>query len=203
MILINRFEDKELLLGFGRYVHPDFNIDGEEEMYYNLLDYFRGYESGKLDTRKGLLICGDVGTGKTLCMKVFQKITNRFGMVTTRHIIRDYFAAKIPSSVMDKYGRLSFVHSAGGTIDKKKPTAWCFDDFGLESVSVKNYGNEQNILEEIMLDRYEMWVSCRMKTYVTTNLDVDMIEQHYGTRVRDRFRETMNLIRITGKSKRK
>lgn len=88
-------------------------------------------------------------------------------------------------------------------LDKAKPWTWCFDDFGLEAVSVKNYGNEANILEEIMLDRYDLALSVGMKTYITTNLDVAMIEQNYGTRVRDRFRETMNVIKLTGETLRK
>lgn len=104
---------------------------------------------------------------------------------------------------MDKYGRESFERTTGGQLNRKKPVTWCFDDFGLESVSVKNYGNEQNILEEIMLDRYDLALSCGLKTFITTNLTPDMIEENYGPRVRDRFRETMNYLTLTGETFRK
>lgn len=200
---MNRSEDLDLLLGVGHSMDARFIIDESNELFYfNMLDYFKGIP-GAYDINKGLLICGDIGTGKTFAMKLFQKINRTFEIVTTRHIIRDYFAEKIPSQIIDKYGRKCCLINHAGVMDKTKPRTVCFDDFGLESVSVKNYGNEQNILEEIMLDRYDMALSCGMKTYITTNLDIKLIEQNYGARVRDRFRETMNYITLTGKTKRK
>lgn len=201
--LVEASEILNIVTAVGKEMNPGFMINAEQEFYYiDLFNYFRGAD-GRLDLNKGLLICGPVGTGKTFSMRLFQKMTRAFGIVTTRHIIRDYFAEKVPSTIIDKYGRESFYKSSMGVIDKKKPQTWCFDDFGLESVSVKNYGNEQNILEEIMLDRYDLALSCGMKTIVTTNLTPEMIEQNYGLRVRDRFRETMNYLTLTGETFRK
>ena len=199
----NRFEDLEILSEVGKGLEPNFVIRDEQKNYYlDLFDYFRNIE-GRLDLNKGLLISGGVGTGKTFSLKLFQRITRSFGIVTTRHIIRDYFSDKTPGKIIDKYGRESFHRTAVGMLDRTKPTTWLFDDCGLEAVSVKNYGNEANILEEIMLDRYDMALSVGMKTFITTNLNVDMIEQNYGARVRDRFRETMNYIILTGETFRK
>jgi len=190
----------ELLTEVGKGLDPNFVIRTEQENYYlSLFDYFRGY-SGQLNLDKGLLVCGGIGTGKTFSFRLFQRISRTFGIVTTRHIVRDYFAEKVPSNIIDKYGRNSFEKTTAGQPNPNKPVTWCFDDFGLESVSVKNYGNEQNILEEIMLDRYDLALKCGMKTFITTNLTVEMIEQNYGSRVRDRFRETMNYLTLTGET---
>jgi hypothetical protein len=202
-ITTSRSEDLEILVAVGQGLIPEFFIKPDQQSYYlDLFDYFRGIPS-KLDLKKGLLICGGVGTGKTLSMKLFQRMTRTFGIVATRHIVRDFFNDKAPGTIIDKYGRESFFKSGTGMLEKSKPWTWCFEDLGLESVSVKNYGNEVNPMEEILLDRYDLALSVGMKTYITTNLDVPLIEQNYGTRVRDRFRETMNVIKLTGETLRK
>lgn len=200
---MNRSDLLNFICAEGKKIIPDFDITPDlEEYYINLFAYFKGYER-KFNPKKGLLICGDVGTGKTLSMQVMLKIFKNFRMVNTRYIVRDYFATKPPSSIIDLYGRDSFYRNPAGVLDRNRPKTICFDDFGLENVNVKNYGNEQNILEEIILDRYDEFRKCGMLTLATTNLSAEMIEETYGGRVRDRLREMMNYVTLTGESKRK
>lgn len=56
---------------------------------------------------------------------------------------------------------------------------------------------------EILLDRYELFMSNGMITHLTTNLTPELIEQQYGNRLRDRLREMMNYITMPGNTKRK
>jgi hypothetical protein len=59
---------------------------------------------------------------------------------------------------------------------------------------LKYYGNECNIMGEILLSRYDIFISQDMITHITTNLSASEIENAYGSRVRSRMREIFNLI---------
>lgn len=71
------------------------------------------------------------------------------------------------------------------------PKSFCFDDLGTEQ-SLKYYGNECNVMAEVLLSRYERFVSQSIKTHITTNLSATEIEALYGNRVRSRMREMFN-----------
>jgi len=171
---------------------PDFK---KTEIYDILAEYFarsdkftaRGY-----DLNKGLLIVGDVGTGKTAAFEVFRELlrcSDRFfNMVSCRQIIRDYTTEG--AKVLNKYGRDSI-------------TTVYFDDLGLEEVNVKMYGNNANVMSEIMLDRYENFKRKGVKTYATSNLGAKEFSEIYGERMRDRMREMFNFIPVKGESFRK
>ena len=49
-------------------------------------------------------------------------------------------------------------------------------------------------MAEILLSRYDQFVSRKLITHLTTNLSASEIEQLYGNRVRSRMRELFNLI---------
>lgn len=172
-------------------------VDGFQmtEIYHILTEYFskdeafvkRGY-----DLNKGLLVVGPVGTGKTEAFNVFQEIfrcSNQFFLiVATRHIIRDY--TNDGAKILNKYGKKSF-----DTI--------YFDDLGLEEVNTKMFGNNANVMSEILMDRYENFKRKGVLTFASSNLSAKQFEEIYGERMRDRMREMFNIIQVTGKSFRK
>jgi DNA replication protein DnaC len=47
---------------------------------------------------------------------------------------------------------------------------------------------------EVLLSRYDLFISKGILTHVTTNLSASEIEQTYGNRVRSRMREMFNLM---------
>jgi hypothetical protein len=79
------------------------------------------------------------------------------------------------------------------SFNNSHPKIYCFDDLGAEQ-SLKYYGNECNVMSEILLSRYDLFISQRMITHITTNLSASELEEIYGNRVRSRFRETVNLV---------
>jgi len=182
-------------------IEPDFVIHPDQKNYYDNLNKYFMKKEGELDPKKGLIVCGHVGTGKTLSFRIMQKVFGGINIISTRHIIREYMMEGV--SVLDKYGRRSFSENEMGNIEIKKPIQYCFDDMLLEEVNAKFYGNNQNIMAEILLDRYDMFIRHGMKTYATTNGDMKLLEDNYGTRVRDRIREMCNIVSLTGKSLRK
>jgi DNA replication protein DnaC len=49
-------------------------------------------------------------------------------------------------------------------------------------------------MAEILLSRYDQFISQDMLTHITTNLSASEIENAYGSRVRSRLREMFNLL---------
>ena len=70
---------------------------------------------------------------------------------------------------------------------------YCFDDLGIEN-NIKYYGNECNVMAEILLSRYDLFIGRGLITHITTNLSATEIEEAYGNRLRSRLREMVNLI---------
>jgi len=178
--------------------HPSFKVLAEDyEVIYKLLAYLLKDEAGankyNLSFRKGILLSGPVGCGKTSLMNILkfvQKPEERFLIKPCRDIsfefIQDGYA------VIQKYSKQSFKND--------QPRTWCFDDLGTEN-NLKYYGNDCNVMAEILLSRYDLFVSRQMQTHLTTNLSSSEIEELYGTRVRSRLREMFNLIAFNESAK--
>jgi hypothetical protein len=178
--------------------HPGFAVIADDyEIIYKLLIYFLkdSSEAGKhnLSFRKGILLSGPVGCGKTSLMNIirfFQKPEERFILRSCRDVSFEFIQDGY--SVIHKYSKLSFKND--------NPRTWCFDDLGTEN-NLKYYGNNCNVMAEILLSRYDLFVSRSMLTHLTTNLNSSEIEELYGTRIRSRLREQFNLIAFSESAK--
>lgn len=133
-----------------------------------------------LDLDKGILLLGPIGCGKTSLMKVFNHLTHEYKKYIVRPT-REVTAEFIQDGfqVIPKYG--------------KNFKGYCFDDLGVEQ-SMKHFGNECNVMGEILLSRYDLMKSAKRITHATTNLNANELEKIYGNRVRSRLREMFNLI---------
>ena len=65
---------------------------------------------------------------------------------------------------------------------------------------MKHYGTDCNVMAEILLSRYDLFISHNMLTHITTNLSASEIEEVYGQRVRSRLREIINLVSFSEKT---
>jgi hypothetical protein len=92
-------------------------------------------------------------------------------------------------SVIQKYSSESFRFRRSD----KEPKIYCFDDLGVEN-SLKYYVNDCNVMTEILLSRYDYFISHNMLTHIATNLNSTEFEELYGNRVRSRLRSMFNLI---------
>jgi energy-coupling factor transporter ATP-binding protein EcfA2 len=164
--------------------------DEDHELIAKLLSYILKDEENaaklSLSLHKGILLTGPVGCGKTTLMtliRLFQPGDNRFIMKSCRDVSFEFIQEGY--SVILKYSRHSF--------NKEVPKMYCFDDLGTEN-NLKYYGNDCNVMAEIVLSRYDQFVAHKMITHITTNLNSSEIEGLYGLRVRSRMREMFNLI---------
>lgn len=180
----------------GRKIYgPKFKVLEEDyPIIFRLFVYFfkdqKNAAEFDLDLRKGILLMGPIGCGKTSLMNIMRFIRphqDQHLMISTRKISYDFIQNGY--QVIEKYSDRSFNFKA----DEWIPKHYCFDDLGVEN-SLKYFGNDCNVMIEILLSRYDYFINHKMITHITTNLDSREIEKMYGCRVRSRLREMMNLI---------
>lgn len=160
------------------------------QIIYKLLIYFiRDEETAKqlnLNLSKGILLSGPVGCGKTTLMHLCKNFTYKqmdYTVKPCRDIAFEFGQKGYES--LNRY--ISKSHN------QQRLPAYCFDDLGTEH-SIKHFGNECNVMAEILLSRYEHFVDNNTITHLTTNLSASEIESFYGNRVRSRMRAMFNLI---------
>jgi len=152
---------------------------------YFLKDETKTNEYG-IDLTKGILLSGPVGCGKTTLMTLMKHVTkqnNRFYLKTCRDISFEFI--KEGYEIIHRYSR--------GSYSQTEYKNYCFDDLGVEQ-NLKYYGNECNVMAEIILSRYDLFIARKVQTHLTTNLSASEIETTYGNRIRSRLRGMLNLI---------
>jgi len=167
--------------------------------------YFLGSEKSELDLNKGIMLMGSVGTGKTTIMRIFKEYLMGIGSKRHYHIASARDVERV-FAMQGINGIRQFVYNSYKDprgMPQEKPAIYCFEDLGLENTSTKNYGNESNPMAEVLLDRYDLFISNALKTHVTTNLSPAELERLYDNRLRSRFREMFTKIIIEGQDKRK
>lgn len=167
-----------------------FRINTDDRLLlYQLFSFFLKDENVAvqfgLDLNKGILLTGPIGSGKTsimTLMRFFEQPQHRSILKSCRDINFEFI--KDGYEVIQRYSRNNLLHDS-------KP--YCFDDLGVEN-NLKYFGNECNVMAEVILSRYDQFVTRKVITHITTNLSATEIEEIYGNRVRSRMREMFNLI---------
>jgi len=176
----------------GRQQYGDhFTIQEQDhDIIRRLLTYFVADEAQAarlgIDLTKGILLSGPVGCGKTSLMCLIKQAARperNFHFKPCRDVSFEFIQDGY--EVIHRYSHLSY--SAHG------PITYCFDDLGAEQ-ALKYYGNECNVMAEVIMSRYDAYISRDMITHLTTNLSATEIESMYGARVRSRMREMFNLV---------
>ena len=165
-------------------------LETDYPIVYKLIAYFLKDEPTcfqyGINLNKGILLTGPIGCGKTSLMNLMKYLTateHKFFVKPCRDISFEF--------IQDGY---QIIHKySNGKLYQSEPRTYCFDDLGTEN-NLKYFGNECNVMAEILLSRYDLFISKKLQTHITTNLSATEIEKHYGNRVRSRLREMVNLI---------
>lgn len=212
---------KRVFLNNLRAIEPDFVFNPElTTIYHNVFNYFFNPEfktynensntisasGGTIyDAKKGLLICGGVGSGKTLLFKIVNMTLNK--LVNSQH-----FVIVSVTELQKKYqlkgyaGILRYLENTitnNYNVENDSPLNLMIDDLGIESDTSSFFGNNINLMNNILLNRYELFKEFGVKTHATTNLNIDMIKSKYDERVISRLSEMFNIIILNNKDYRK
>ena len=145
----------------SKVVVPHFTVDATNQPVLEaVLAYFIQDDAWcqklGINLQKGVLLLGPVGCGKTTTMQLFA--SSRFRLIATRDVARSFLREGYP--VLEKYGSQSFAKKTTGygtQFHYSQPATYCFDDLGVEQ-NAKLYGNDCNVMAEILLDRYDQFI---------------------------------------------
>lgn len=172
-----------------------FTVDDDNKYFLHLLSlYFSGNTDFETvaggELRKGLLVYGTCGTGKSSIFDIVQNISRRYSLksiwfknVSVHQVIADYNTQG--EEVVKIYTR--------GKIH--------FDDLGAEK-EANSWGVREKLMIRILEMRYNLFREKGIKTYITTNLSIEELQKFYGKRVYDRLFEMFNFLELKGETRR-
>lgn len=193
-ITILQTKGKEIFGEHFKIIPEDYEVVHKLFTWF-LQDETQAQQFG-INLNKGILLTGPIGCGKTSLMTLMRIIVppqQRFGIKSCREITFDFI--KDGYEIIQRYSSYAYSNNT----NPPRPHIHCFDDLGAES-TLKYFGNQCNVMGEILLSRYDHFVNNHMLTHATTNLSASELESFYGNRVRSRMREMFNLIAFNSNS---
>jgi len=174
-----------------KFYGKHFRIYPEDHLVITkLLCYFRRdvamAEKLAVNLNKGILLTGPIGCGKSSLMfmlRNFQPVESRFIIRPCRDVSFEF--SREGFETINKYTHRSFKNH--------NPIVYCFDDLGAEH-NMKYFGITSNVMAEVMLTRYDLFINRKLLTHITSNLCASEIENIYGQRLRSKMREAFNLM---------
>ncbi|TAG40622.1 MAG: AAA family ATPase [Cytophagia bacterium] len=181
---------EDFLLYCQQRTGQNITIDQENAQVINLLShYFAGIDC-QLNPMKGILLYGNIGTGKTTLMRLMQEAPHAsFAIESAQEIINEYAADGV--QVIEKYSRLIYNNNTASRYFGNREIGLCIDDIGTETEAA-NFGNRKNVVAEILSMRYAQLHG--PTTHLTTNLTPAELKEAYGARIYDRLREMFNVV---------
>ena len=147
--------------------------------------------------KKGILIHGDFGVGKTMYFKIIQNINaeiiekyrvNPFGFtaISAPWLVNAYMSANANASAK---------RNSNFDIEYYQKNTLYLDDLGAEHLCFNSF----ELLSDVLFERHRN----QARTYVTTNFSPSELANRYGDRIGDRLPEMFNIIKWSGESFRK
>ncbi len=158
--------------------------------------------------KKGLLILGNVGSGKTFLFRVLQDIltSNEVLTLNNSEILKSQLfkktgisncyqianlVAKDGEQILRNYIEGAIFKSNNGRSLIKKHH--CFDDLGVEEEK-NHFGSKIDAMADIIFGRYDLFLKYNLLSHFTTNLTIDEIISRYGHRVTSRLMQMCNIV---------
>lgn len=185
----------------------EFTLEGPRmALAIQLVYYFFNDPAFEGNLSSGLWIHGRKGTGKTMLLRIFREMSFN-GLIPTGKGYNLAYCSDIAQEYEAKgAGCLGKYHEPviriENNIDRVYATNWAFDDLGSENLKANHFQNVRNVMQEILDARYRRYIELGSLTFITTNLNQEIIESKdfYNVRIGDRFHEMFNDIKLDGPS---
>lgn len=198
----NRFKENFMLQNGNEFIVNEQVKNNLAPLFYYFLQDQENFKNcahvskiTKPCIKKGFLIIGDFGNGKSTTMSAIEKTLR-----TTPH----YFKGYTSNDIVTEYEKCDNPRDRANLINRMSTGRLYFDDMKSERVA-SNYGKNQ-IFTEILEKRY----TNNAKTYITCNykkgyegdlqMAINEFGEKYGDRVNDRMYSMFNIIHFKGKS---
>jgi DNA replication protein DnaC len=168
----------------GTRLYPNFVVDKylypvlAQLAYYFAQDpHFETLGEG-YDLKKGLLLFGPVGAGKSILFKILAQIDRRFSFRIAH---------------CDELAETFIKHGVGSLDPYTRPVGRLYlDDLGTEIAKARNYDVRCNPLADILTRRERL--EPRPRTFASTNCDAETLERIYDERACSRMVAMFNFI---------
>lgn len=188
--------DTEIFKRIVYSVCPEFVVDAHNREVMNDLFFYVNDKPGNLDPKKGILLWGNVGTGKSTIIKIIGEEL-RYRNQGYKTVNCSYLATQFSAIGLDALNQSTYNEGSMGA----RPVNRAFDELGREPIPAKHYGNELNVMQYIFQCRYEL--RSVVRTFATTNIAPVSLANIYGDYIFDRINEMFNIVELNGASRRK
>ena len=193
---------KQSVIEKQREMFPEYKYNDElRNIWRDLIEYFTGNYK-ELNPNKGLLFVGPIGCGKTTIFQILKAALKgkqeQFNAVGTWTLADEY-----QSVGMKFIGKYLFNEEILRVYNRETPINLFIDDLGSEAIVSHSYGDKRNVVNDIILRRYELYKEYGVKTHGATNLTDDLLFPRYEPKVVDRMKEMFNIVYLSNGSWRK
>lgn len=171
---------------------PDFAAAVRALTKYFINDPTAEHDCNPLPLTKGLFIYGAVGTGKTELMHIMQRFA------TENNLTKAFQFSSLSKVYTDAKASADFDPIAQNVCFER-----CFDEFGRYVGAVKRYGDDLDINEAILEQRYERFKRYGQLTHLVANLAPNETADKFSPMLVDRVRSMCTGVYFKGESKRK
>jgi hypothetical protein len=201
-------ENVNEIMSFQKFIeirYPNYQIDPYNEGEIEALNLWanRSSEFGKkypkFSLQKGWILTGNVGTGKTDLIKMFQNYLGRY--LKSNYKFSLYVAWKLAADFTEKGYSVIGEHEKG---NRYYDELCLIDSRNAHPVreTVSHFGNKLLIGEEIIMSRYNSLKDYGYLTHFSTNATTKQLLDIYGERAYSRLTEMCNFMLLTGPDRR-
>jgi len=170
---------KIFMRAMASFLEGDFIVDAEnKKQIADLVGYFSKTFTS-LNPRKGILLIGNPGSGKTILLELFGTLVRNvdglsFKIMTCADASRNYSLS----------GEKSLAKLFQGN--------YFFDDLGNEPAA--NHFGKRELLSDIIFDAYNVWRKSGYTYHFTTNASPEEIKSRYGEHCWSRLNQMCNVV---------
>jgi energy-coupling factor transporter ATP-binding protein EcfA2 len=181
-------------------IEPEIKFDlvdyGIELDPPNLPEIFAKVVANETNSGKGILLMGNVGSGKSKRMKQLATMLDC-----------SFKSAETFGEAWREMGEnFDFQHYCGCVKPRWDvvPKHWndlIIDDIGTEERVYNSYGNSCDVMSRVIMERYKVFPE--WKTHFTTNLNREQLLDRYGERIYSRLNEMCLFVKLNHGDRRK